>query len=174
MRLYPVSAEDFSSVYDELERAFPREERRDREAARALLDGERYSLLHVEDGGVLCGCVGLWRLDGFTFLEHLLTYPDYRNRGLGARVLALLAAEGRPLVLEAEPPISPMAERRLGFYARCGFHRDALPYLQPPYREGDAPTPLVLLSYPRPLSDAAAVAEALYREVYGKEWEGLL
>ena len=66
-----------------------------------------------------------------------------------------------------------MAERRLGFYARCGFHRDPLPYLQPPYREGDAPTPLCLLSYPRPLNDAEAVAAQLYREVYGKEWKGV-
>ena len=171
MKLCPVTAEEFSSVYDELERGFPPEERRDREDARTLLSEGRYSLLHVEEGGVRCGCVGLWRLNGFLFLEHLLTYPDYRNRGLGARVLSLLSAEGLPIVLEAEPPISPLAERRLGFSARCGFHRDPLPYLQPPYRKGDAPTPLCLLSYPRPLSDAAAVASVLYREVYGKTYK---
>ena len=170
MQLLPVSSLEFDTVYDALEEAFPREERRDRQAARHLLSHPAYSLLHVEDEGVLCGCVGLWRLPGFLFIEHLLTYPAYRNRGLGARVLGALAEEGLPLVLEAEPPISPMAVRRLGFYARCGFHRDPLAYLQPPYREEDEPTPLVLLSYPAPLTDAPAVAAALYREVYGKEY----
>ena len=34
MKLCPVTAEEFSSVYDELEEAFPPEERRDREEGR--------------------------------------------------------------------------------------------------------------------------------------------
>ncbi len=167
MQLLPVSSLEFDTVYDALEEAFPREERRDRQAARLLLTTSAYSLLHVVEEGERRGCVGLWELPGFTFIEHLLTYPAYRNMGLGARVLGALAEGGRPLVLEAEPPISPLAVRRLSFYARCGFHRDPLAYLQPPYREEDEPTPLVLLSYPAPLADARAVAATLYREVYG-------
>ncbi len=168
MQLLRVKNEEFDGVYDEIEAAFPHAERRDREAARALCSRRAaYSLLHIEDAGVRCGCIGLWELDGFTFIEHLLTYPDYRNRGIGARVLSLLGEGGRPLVLEAEPPTTPMAVRRLGFYARCGFHQDALSYRQPPYRPGDTPTPLVLLSYPRPLADSPRVAATLYREVYG-------
>ena len=170
MHLSPVTPQEFDAVYSAIEDSFPREERRDREAARRLLLEGRYSLYHTVEEGERRGCVSLWRFPDFVFVEHLLTYPAYRNGGMGARVLSCLKAEGLPLVLEAEPPLTEMAIRRLGFYRRAGFLENSIAYLQPPYREGDAPTPLVLLSYPAPLADPHTAAAVIYREVYGKNY----
>ena len=172
MRLVPVSDAEFDGVFDEMENNFIKEERRDREAARVLLGESRYTFFHVEDEGERVGFVTLWRLESTTFVEHFVTYEGYRNRGVGRRVLALLADTYGSLVLEAEHPETEMAARRLGFYGRCGFHRNDLPYIQPPYRDGGDGVPLILLSYPDPLADPRATAGEIYKTVYGRTYEG--
>ena len=171
VRLVPVTDAEFDGVFAEMENNFIREERRDREAARALLREPRYTFFHVEDEGERVGFVTLWRLDDTTFVEHFVTYEKYRNRGVGRRVMSLLADSYGSLVLEAEHPETEMAARRLGFYGRCGFYQNDLPYLQPPYREGGDGVPLILLSYPAPLSDPRATARELYQTVYRRPYE---
>lgn len=172
VRLVPVSDAEFDGVFAEMEKNFIKEERRDREAARSLLGDPRYTFFHVEDRGVRVGFVTLWRLESATFMEHFVTYETYRNCGVGRRVLALLADTYGSLVLEAEHPETEMAARRLGFYGRCGFHKNDLPYIQPPYREGDEGVPLILLSYPTPLSNPRGIAREIYQTVYGQTYEG--
>lgn len=172
MRLVPVSDAEFDGVFDEMENNFIKEERRDREAARVLLGEPRYTFFHVEDEGERVGFITLWRLESTTFVEHFVTYEGYRNRGVGRRVLALLADTYGSLVLEAEHPETEMAARRLGFYGRCGFHRNDLPYIQPPYRDGGDGVPLILLSYPTPLADPHNTAREIYKTVYGRTYEG--
>ena len=166
-----IAAGDFDAVYREMEKNFIREERRDREAARALLSEPRYDFFHVEDEGERVGFVTLWHLENTVFVEHFVTYDTFRNKGVGKRVLELLAATYGTMVLEAEHPETEMAARRLAFYGRCGFHRNDIPYIQPPYREGDKGVPLVLLSYPNPLDDPEATARELYRSVYKAEYK---
>ena len=171
MELEKLAAADFDGVYDEMEKNFIKEERRDREVARALLAEPRYTFYHVVDEGERVGFVTLWQLRDRVFVEHFVTYEAYRNRGVGKRALALLAERYGKLVLEAEPPETEMATRRLGFYGRCGFHENDLPYVQPPYRADEEEVPLILLSFPAPLSDPRATARELYETVYGREYQ---
>lgn len=171
MELVRIADEDFDWVFAEMEKNFVKEERRDREAARALLAEPRYAFYHVVDGGEKVGFVTLWILRDRVFVEHFVTYGAYRNRGVGRRVLALLAERYGDLVLEAEHPDTEMAARRLGFYGRCGFHKNDLPYIQPPYRAGESGVPLILLSYPTRLPDPTATARELYGTVYKTEYE---
>ena len=166
MRLCPVSEAEFDAAFDLIEESFPACERRERAAARALLQDPLYTLYHIEQDGKRVGIFGIWLLRDFTFVEHFAILPAMRNAGLGAKALALLAKEHRLIVLEAEPPESEMAVRRLGFYARAGLLPNDLAYLQPAYRQGEAPVPLLLLSRPAPLSDPATVAAEIHRVVY--------
>ncbi len=166
MELLPIRADDFDGVYDAMAETFPLAERRDREAARALLFEPRYRMLHTVQEGMRVGFVTVWELDGLTFVEHFVTYPMYRNKGCGARVIALLQARYPRLVLEAERPDTPLAARRLAFYRRCGFACNEYPYVQPPYHGEAVGVPLVLMSYPTVLENPASVKEKLYREVY--------
>ena len=163
----PVTDAEFDGVFEEMENNFVREERRDREAARALLGEPRYTFFHVEDEGERVGFITLWHLEATTFVEHFVTYEKYRNRGVGRRVLSLLADSYGSLVLEAEHPETEMAARRLAFYGRAGFVKNDYPYLQPSYHGGEG-VPLALLSYPAALADTAATAKMLKHAVYGQ------
>ena len=167
MELIPVSAAEFDAVFDQMEANFVPDERRSRAAARRLLDQPRYALLHVVEEGRRVGFVGVWYLDGFTFLEHFVVYEAYRNQGVGARVIALLQSRGDPLLLEAEPPAGGITARRVAFYERCGFVLSDYPYLQPAYRAGGSPVPLVLMCWPDCPADLHAPIRALYETVYG-------
>ena len=164
MKLTPANSTEFPALYEALAEAFPENERRDRADALALLDRTDYRLLRIEEGGKRVGLFSLFDLGDFLFIEHFLTLPEFRNRGLGAMALSLLAT--RPLVLEAERPDTPMAERRLAFYGRNGFFINPLDYAQPPYRKTDAPTPMLLLSSPTPLCDPLRAVKAIYQTVY--------
>ena len=79
-----------------------------------------------------------------------------------------IARDARRIVLEAEPPETPIAVRRIGFYTRCGLSLSDFPYEQPPLNPGDGMLPLVLMSSGGTLTwdEAAAVRKTLYREVY--------
>ena len=171
MELVPVAAAEFDAVFDEMEANFIPDERRSRAAARRLLSEPRYALLHVVEEGRRVGFVGVWLLNGFTFLEHFVVYEAYRNQGVGARVLARLQSRGDRLLLEAEPPAGGITARRVAFYERCGFVRSDYPYLQPAYRADGAPVPLVLMFWPDCPPDPRPQIRAVYETVYGKRIE---
>ena len=72
------------------------------------------------------------------------------------------------VVLEAEHPDNPLAQRRIGFYQRHGFTANAFEYLQPPYHASDGFLPMLLLS--RNLLNDREYEEikvVLYKKVYG-------
>ena len=158
---------DYERVYHILEKSFPVDERRPYDAQKALLEEPRYSIFVYKENGEIVGFLATWSLDGVVFVEHFAVLPSARNQGLGTKALALLAERHELIVLEAEPPESELAVRRLGFYARAGLLPNDLPYLQPAYRKGEAPVPLLLLSRPAPLADPTAVAAEIHRVVYG-------
>ena len=166
MTLERMKKEDFDAVYAQMEQCFPREERRERAHAEAMLCDPRFCILHVLENGERVGFITLWELESFTFIEHFVTYEAHRNKGLGARVLRHLQGTLGTLVLECEPPEAPLAARRLHFYERTGFCQNDVPYLQPAYREGEQDVPLVLMSYPCVLKDPAAAIKQIYRTVY--------
>ena len=64
---------------------------------------------------------------GWALLDYLCVAKERRNDGLGAVILKLLPETEPDAVIfgEAEAPLDApdpaMAERRLGFYARCGL-----------------------------------------------------
>lgn len=135
-----------------LHSAFPEAERRDDAGQREQTDHHQqfYCLLVTDSEGQKeeqpVGFVTVWRLGDFSYIEHLATSAAVRNQGYGQRILEALQKEVKGLlVLEVEPPVDEMSRRRIGFYRRCGFSLCELPYLQPPYRKGDQPFPLLLM-----------------------------
>jgi GNAT superfamily N-acetyltransferase len=167
VQLSPIPAKDFDAAFALLEQSFPPCERRSRTAARALLSNPAYTLYGIEKSGKQVGVLSLWRLCGLIFIEHFVISPAHRNQGLGLDTLRLLQADGTPLLLECECPDTPVAARRLAFYARAGFYENPVAYAQPPYRKGEHSVPMRLLSWPCALSDPAATVAELFHTVYG-------
>lgn len=166
MELIKATAEDFDLIYSEMEKNFVREEIRGREAAKAVMEDTKYSVYHVTDGGTLVGFITVWELSGFAFLEHFVTYEEFRNKGYGKEVLKIIEEKYKNAVLEVEPPEDDMKKRRIAFYKRQGFYENGYPYIQPPYRAEDAGVRLILMSYPAPLSDFDGHVKEIYRKVY--------
>lgn len=171
MVLEKAFIEDFDSVYDALEASFIPEERRKRDDARALMLSGKYTVFHVLDGECKIGFITVWDLEGFAFVEHFVTYEEYRNKGYGSRALSLLKERYDSIVLEAEPPTEGMPARRIAFYERNGFCRNKQFYLQPPYRESENGVELVLMSYPSVLDDFHCTAGEIYKKVYNKNYK---
>lgn len=164
----------FEEVYELLERSFPESEIRTLAGQRKLLERPGYRLLmkQGEDGGLLA-VMAVWEFDNLRFVEHIAVHPRARGLGLGGEMMREYQhSAGRvPVILEVEPPdTTEFAGRRIGFYERLGFFLNRYPYKQPPLREGQPDLPLLLMSYPDPLTpeEFRQCASTLYTRVYEK------
>lgn len=166
----PMPREYFTRLYAIMEYSFPKDERRGLEEQFAEFEKPRFrSLVHEEDGEI-AGFMNYWQLSGFVYLEHFAVARELRGRGMGAALMEeLCGATDCPIILEAEPPEQDeTAARRIRFYERLGFRLNPYEYYQPPYRDGDIPVRLMIMSKPSPLSEAEfrEVRSTLYREAY--------
>lgn len=168
MELIKIDNSDFDFIYSALVRNFPEEERRDYDDASSIIENPAYSLFHILSDGKRVGFISAWQLDKICFIEHFVIYESYRSQGLGAMALSLFKQKFDCIVLEVEPPVGDIQKRRIGFYERCGFKANSVLYLQPSYRANGKAVPLVLMSYPAPLSDTEAAIKEIYKTVYNK------
>lgn len=171
MTLNKIKTEDFDFIYSEMEKNFISDERRDYGPAKNLLDCDAYSIYHITDSGTNIGFVTVWNVSDYAFIEHLVVYEKYRNRGYGSIALSLMKKAFNSIVLESEPPTDDIKARRIAFYERNGFCQNDYPYIQPAYRNGGCGVRLILMSYPDTISDIEKTISELYRQVYKKRRE---
>lgn len=173
LQLEPITTAhpQYPFVEELLHSAFPTTERRDDDAQRKNTDDHpAFTCYLITDNGESIGTVTVWQLEGFHYIEHLATSPSVRNRGYGRRIMETLSRQLPGLtVLEVEPPTEETSIRRIGFYCRCGFTLCERPYLQPPYRKGDDPLPLLLMFTGADSIDGTfdTLSACIHREVYG-------
>ena len=160
------------------EDAFPPEERRPWAQLFGLERCEHVAQLILSDGETVGFVVG-WELPSSHYFEYLVIDPQLRGQGIGSQVIELLHHkydDELPIVLECEPTgYSPMAERRLAFYARFGLLPQPFAYRQPPYGTGLPWVDLLLLSSKS--LDAALfdqITREIHRIVYKHTDEGTL
>ncbi len=162
---------DFGGVYRLMQRSFPPDEYRSERAQRALLEHPAYRIYGCKDAhGCVQAFLAVWDLPEFIFIEHFAVEPARRGGGLGSALLReLLAQLGRRVCLEVEPPPSPIASRRIGFYRRNGFSLNPYPYLQPPMSGDGHAVPLLIMTSRGAISAAefARLRECVYANVYG-------
>lgn len=164
----------FDQIYALMEKSFPLEEYRPYPEQKALLNRPGYGLYAARDDreGNLLGFAAVWEWEDFAFIEHIAVSPDYRNGGLGGKLLdQVVALLEKPVCLEVEPPDGGMASRRIGFYQRHGFFLNPYPYTQPAISEGRSPIPLLIMTHGREISEGEflTIRNRLYRQVYQTE-----
>ena len=168
----PLSDELFSELFKMLEYSFPEDERRDFNDQLAKSKCPEFRTMTLSEDGIILGFLNFWELSDFVYLEHFAVDKNLRGKGLGSELIRQLCAlcTGKTIILEAEPPeLNEFSARRIEFYRRLGFHTNPFPYRQPPYRKGDEPVELVIMSRPKPLSedDFRGKIREIYRKVYG-------
>ena len=116
MKLNELSPQQLAQLYrQELTSAFPPEELKPLRSMLSLMEQGRYQALGLYDGEDLVAYALIWLEPGcpFALLDYLGTMAGLRDRGLGSRMLDLLAehyAHFRGIFGEAEaPPGSPCA-----------------------------------------------------------------
>ena len=115
--------------------------------------------------------MAVWKLSEYTFLEHFVTYPEFRKMGYGKAALTRLAEIYEKIVLECEHPKDELQKRRSEFYERFGFQPSDFGYIQPSYREGYDSVPLILMTYPKKEADSTPIIKELYERVYETKYE---
>ena len=153
-RVHWLNRELFDAFMELYEASFPWEERRSRQAQCDVLTDAAYHCHALLDGNTFVGLVCLWETGPCHYLEHLAIAPQYRGRGYGQEALRRLQQEPIPLVLDIEPPVDEPTRRRLVFYEKLAFRTNPHDHKFPPYHLGQEPFPMLLLSYPAPLSAA--------------------
>lgn len=157
--------QDFAPVKEIYLSSFPREERREVTDIEHLLATEpKYHILGVEYGKQLVGFISYWNLNHWSYGEHFAIDNSFRGEGVGASAMKQFLALKENVIIEVEPPTVEIARRRIGFYERLGFQLWDLPYLQPPYRDGDDWLPLCLMTHG--FTPTEEVTKQIHRTVY--------
>lgn len=135
--------------------SFPYHEQREAIPQQRIMACPAYRFLAVfDDAGAFTGLILCWETEGFIYVEHFCTLPEKRGKGLGEKALRLLLAEGKTVILEIDPPVDAIAQRRKGFYERCGFSANTYAHTHPPYHEGYAGHPLIVMSAPGTIDES--------------------
>ncbi|MDU0204617.1 GNAT family N-acetyltransferase [Paenibacillus sp. MAH-36] len=159
----------FDQIYAIMKASFPIIERRTYEGAKELLSDPNYRLITEVEGNKIVAFLAVWEFPMFRFVEHIAVDPDVRGSGLGGKLMtAYMGESSKPILLEVEPPTTDIAERRVNFYTRLGFHLIDFDYIQPPLQIGQPDLPLKMMSYPHTLTEAAFsdCKDTLYTKVY--------
>lgn len=164
-----LNINDFDKIFDLMEKSFPEDEYRTYEEQKALFDIPEYSVFALKDGTELKAFIAAWEFDRFAYIEHFAVAPEFRNEGLGAKMLGEFKGSFSKLIcLEVEPPENEMSKRRIGFYRRNNFFLNEYPYIQPSFSKGKKALPLMVMT-----SDSVVdkhtfeqIKNTLYREVY--------
>lgn len=153
LRFIDVNEKTFNTVFEKMEAAFPYEERRDCFDQKECLKNEYFKFYEIYDGDTPIGFTALWIFEEFIFIEHIAIDEKKRGGGYGSKAIELIKEHyQRPIILEAEAPVTEQQIKRIRFYERLKFNVNTYDYTQPSYHGGEG-VPLLILSYPNILTD---------------------
>lgn len=168
-RLTDGHHELFPKAMDLYKESFPLHEQRLPQSQQAIMSHPQYHFNLIYEGDIWIGLMLNWETDEYIYVEHFCILPEMRNKRYGQRALELLLSQGKPVILEIDPPVDEVSIHRQGFYQRSGFVSNAFSHVHPPYRAGFAGHPLVVMSCPEALTEAQyqAFARHLAETVMG-------
>lgn len=114
-----------------------------------------FEVITGDDGFI--GFILWWGFEDVRYIEHLATSARLRGKGYGRRIVEkFIAGSTLPVLLEVERPVTEINKRRIDFYRRLGFVLNLHDYLQPPYKKGGDPVPLMLMTCPEAITAGEA------------------
>ncbi len=153
LRFIDVNEKTFDMVFDKMTAAFPYEERRDCFDQKKCLKNKYFKFFEIYDGNTAVGFTALWVFENFVFIEHIAIDEDKRGGGYGSKAIELIKEKyNKPIILEAEAPVTEQQIKRIKFYERLNFKVNNFDYTQPSYHGGEG-VPLLILSYPKELTN---------------------
>lgn len=152
IRFIEVTEKTFDKVYNKMTAAFPHEERRDSLDQKKCFDNRYFNFFEITENESAVGFVSPWVFPDFVYIEHLAIDENKRSGGYGTKTIEhIKELYNKPIILEAEAPVTEQQIKRIKFYERLGFKVNDYDYMQPSYHGGEG-VPLMILSYPELLS----------------------
>lgn len=170
--LEKLSVSDFRDIYSIMEQSFPKDEYRTKAKQKQLFNESAYNIYGEKKDGKLLSFITVWTFSDFYYVEHFAVAPDYRNLGLGSKMLKEVEEKFNGLlVLEVECPTDELTKRRVEFYKRNGYKLNEYDYVQPSMAKGRKEIPLKIMSNPIELTKIMFenVKHTLYSLVYKVE-----
>ena len=148
----------WNQIWSVYEQSFPMRERRSARAhAAAVTDEDFHTLAAFDEAGDFAALLFYWEYENIVYVEHLAVNPAMRGRNIGSALMSEFLKDFSPrtVVLEIEPPEDEISRRRKNFYLRLGMVANDFDYIHPSFVSGSGaePHPLVLMSYPEPLTE---------------------
>ncbi|HBO22716.1 MAG TPA: GNAT family N-acetyltransferase [Providencia sp.] len=136
---------DVNKLYDS---AFPRYEQRSYQGRVSILGHDDYHLYYFTDNEIFVGFIGSWKINDYFYVEHLAISPTLRGQGYGQVVLKQFCTEVNNVILEIDPVIDEVSQKRLSFYQHCGFKQNSYQHTHPSYYPENEPHKLEVLTFP--------------------------
>ena len=133
-----MNEREFDKIFALMEVSFPESERRTYAGQKELLANQHYRLItETDNNNQIFAFLAAWEFPLFRFVEHIAVDPIMRGSGLGGKMMTKYMKESiKPILLEVEHPDTELAQRRIGFYERLGFHLNPFEYVQLPFIRG--------------------------------------
>jgi len=132
--------------------SFPEIERRTLEEQEEILTDKNFKMTCYVEDEVLISIVFYWKISSYTFLEHFAVNSQLRGQSFGSKILQKFINDKKNIVLEIEPIVDEITQKRLKFYKKFGFVVNTHEHLQIPFREGAKELKLLLMSQEKTLS----------------------
>lgn len=144
----------FEQMWSIYEYSFPAHEKRTKENLIASMEsGAKVVLFHKDEK--FAGFLIYWEFSTFNYIEHIAISDQMRNMGLGSTIIEqfIVQSGDKSVVLEIDPIVDEISERRSNFYGRLGFYSNGYHHLFPPYNDPNAtPFEMILMSHGRKLT----------------------
>ncbi|MGB0990109.1 MAG: GNAT family N-acetyltransferase [Halarcobacter sp.] len=132
--------------------SFPEVERRTLEEQEEILTDKNFKMTCYVEDEVLISIVFYWKISSYTFLEHFAVNSQLRGQSFGSKILQKFINDNKNIILEIEPIVDEITQKRLKFYKKFGFVVNSYEHLQIPFREGAKELKLLLMSQEKTLS----------------------
>lgn len=132
--------------------SFPEIERRTLEEQEEILTDKNFKMTCYVEDEVLISIVFYWKISSYTFLEHFAVNSELRGQSFGSKILQKFINDKKNIVLEIEPIVDEITQKRLKFYKKFGFVVNTHEHLQIPFRESAKELKLLLMSQEKTLS----------------------
>ena len=136
--------------------SFPEHERRRISSHALAVDNPRFHTKIAIENGNLLAILFYWTLgENKVYIEHIAVNPLMRGQNIGSTILRNFMEQNTDatIILEIDPPVDEVSERRLSFYMRSGFHNTGYVYDHPSYQKKGKNHDLLVLSYPQSISE---------------------
>ncbi len=168
-RIENRDSEWFNEMWEVYSYSFPEHEKRSLENQLEMLSNKKCKIDVYVDNDEFVGFVIFWIYPRYIYIEHFALSTNMRQGGRGSFILSDIIWRYRalPIVLDIDPVVDEISQRRLNFYLKLGFIQNSHKHLCPPYSADAEPFELLLLTTKKELTEAqyAVVKESLYNEI---------